>query len=177
MQTSRSARPEPGEHLPYFARYIDLVDQGDVIDNLERQMTTTLATLKGTSESAANTRHPPYTWSIKEVVGHLIDSERVFAYRALCFARDDQTPLPGFDEQAYVRQAGFGRLTLRQLLDEFDQSRRAHVSMFRNLSDEAWLRIGTANGNKMSVRALAFIIAGHELHHTAILRKRLGIDH
>ena len=109
---------------------------------------------------------------MKEVVGHLIDAERIFAYRALCIARGDEGPFPGFDENAYVARADFGRRALRDLVGEFVHVRRANVHCFRGLSSQAMMRTGTANGVSVSVRALAWIMAGHERHHMAILRER-----
>jgi hypothetical protein len=130
--------------------------------------------LRGVTEVQANTRHAPYTWSIKEVVGHLTDAERIFGYRALRIARHDPTLLSGFDENDYVRNATFDACPLSELATEFELVRRSHLCFFRHLKSEAWLRSGVANGNTVSVRALAYIIAGHERHHVAILRKRLS---
>jgi hypothetical protein len=130
--------------------------------------------LQDVTETEAETRHPPYTWSIKEVVGHLVDSERIFGVRALRFARQDSTHLPGFDENDYVRSARFDARTLASLVQEFELVRRSHLLFFRGLEDDAWLRSGVANGHSVSVRALASIIAGHERHHVNILRKRLS---
>ena len=130
--------------------------------------------LRDVSESEAQTRHAPYTWSIKEVVGHLIDSERIFGVRALRFARQDPTELPGFDENHYVRNAAFDSRPLASLAQEFEFVRRSHILFFRGLDDEAWLRSGVANGLAVTVRALAYIIAGHEQHHATILHRRLA---
>lgn len=174
MSTAAITRPEASEYQPYFAKYVTLVPDGDIINTLERQLNETLATLHGLTEAEANTRHAPYTWSIKEVVGHLTDAERIFGYRALRFARGDATALPGFDENDYVRHANFDARPFSELLSEYEMLRRSHISMFRGLDDAAWLRTGIANGHPISVRALAYNIAGHELHHGAILRKRLG---
>src|SRR5262249_15927998 len=119
-------------------------------------------------------RPPPYTWSIKEVVGHLADTERVMGYRALRFARGDTTPLPGFDENEYAKVASFDRLSLPALVGELEIVRRSHVSLFRNLPVEAGDRGGGGNANRVTVRALAYILVGHGRHHTAILLKRLA---
>ncbi|MCG8458360.1 MAG: DinB family protein, partial [Holophagales bacterium] len=111
-------------------------------------------------------------WTVKEILGHLVDDERIFAYRALCVARGDETPLPGFDENAYMRYAAFEKRPLPELLDEYRAVRAASISFFRGLDRESWLRKGMVNGYEASVRGLAFHIAGHELHHHRVLEER-----
>lgn len=170
MQT----RPHASEHAPFYAGYVALVPETDVMGVLESQAREVDALLRSIPEAQAGVLHPPYTWTIKQVVGHLIDGERIFAYRALRIARGDATPLPGFDENAYARSGEFDRLKLVQLADEFAAVRRSTVLQFRRLPDDAWSRVGTANGSPASVRAIAFIIAGHVRHHVAIIRKRLS---
>ncbi|HKB04176.1 MAG TPA: DinB family protein [Gemmataceae bacterium] len=167
-------RPEPTEFDPYYAKYINLVPETDLVAALESQLTDMLGVLRSIPEAEANVRHAPYTWSIKEVVGHLADTERVMGYRALRFARADTTPLPGFDENAYATIAAFDRLRLTDLVAELEAVRRSHIWLFRNLPPEAWTRAGEANGKSITVRALAFILVGHGRHHTAIIRKRLA---
>jgi hypothetical protein len=174
MPTAVVSRPEATEYAPFYANYIALVPDGDIVDVLEEQRRELVALLRDTSEEQGNTRHAPYTWSVKEVIGHITDAERVFGYRALCIARAEQTPLPGFDENAYVRSAGFDAYRLSDLVSEFDFLRRSHVCFFRGLNAAAAQRRGTANNAAVSVRALAYIIAGHTRHHHLILRKRLG---
>ena len=174
MTATPTARPAPAEYAPYYETYIRLVPEADVLPVLEAQVEETLALLRNVPEAVANTRHPPYTWSVKEVIGHLTDAERVFGYRALRIARGDPTPLPGFDENAYVRAASFDARPLPALLAEFEAVRRSHLHLFRSLDDAAWRRDGVANDNRVSVRALAWILAGHVRHHLAILRKRLA---
>ena len=171
---SRSAidRPAPTEHAPYYERYVSLVPEGDIVATLSRQAEATLSLLNGIPEAQANSRYAPDKWSIKELVGHVIDSERIFAYRALRFARNDNTPLPGFEQDDYVANAAFSEIPLADLAAEFDSLRRTTVYMFKSLAADAWLRTGSANGDDVSVRALAHIIAGHELHHVSILRAR-----
>jgi hypothetical protein len=158
----------------YYANYVALVPEDDVLLAMRSSLAEGLTFLAGVPESEACRRHPPYTWSVKEVVGHITDSERIFGYRALRFARNDSTPLPGFDENAYVPAAGFDRQPLCDLVGEFEAVRRSHLALFGHLTDVAWTRSGTANGNGVSVRALAFIIVGHQRHHVAILRRRLS---
>ena len=167
-------RPAPTEFAPYYAKYVDRVPEEDIRPVLAAQLDEVLALLRPVPEATGDVRHPPYTWTVKEVVGHLIDCERVFGYRALRFARGDATPLPGFDENAYAREGGYDRVRLADLVSEFEAVRRSHVWLFRNLPAAAWERAGEANGNRVTVRGLAYIIAGHVRHHGAILRKRLG---
>jgi len=167
-------RPDSGEYAPYYAKYIALVPEDDILTAMKSDLSDTLSFLRGVPERDACLRHPPYTWSVKEVVGHVTDSERIFGYRALRFARADSTPLPGFDENAYARVAEFDRQSLADLVAEFEAVRRSHLSLFGNLPDVAWTRRGIANGNDVSVRALAYIIVGHQRHHVAILRQRLS---
>ena len=130
--------------------------------------------LHAVPESQGNVLHPPYTWSIKQVVNHLVDCERIFGYRALRIARGDETPLPGFDENAYARATDSNLCQLTDLASEFEALRKSHVLMFRHFPPAAWTRSGTANNNPVSVRATAFILVGHVRHHFAILRKRFG---
>lgn len=167
-------RPDPSEHAPHHASYIDLVPEGDVVAALRSDLAATLGLLRGLGDAEAMTRHPPYTWSLKEVVGHILDCERIFGYRALRFARGDATELPGFEENGYARAAGSDARSLEGLLEEFEALRRSHILFFDTLPPEAWDRRGTANGTSVSVRAIAYIMAGHERHHLGIVRKRLG---
>jgi hypothetical protein len=174
MTTTVTARPDATEYAAAAAGYVALVPDGDVVTVLGRQLDELLALLRAVSEAEGNTRHPPYTWSVKEVVGHVTDAERVFGYRALCVARGDQTALPGFDENAYVGLAAFDACRLADLVSQFEHLRRSHWLFFRSLPADAWTRRGVANGNPVSTRALAYVIAGHAEHHGRILRKRLG---
>ena len=166
------ARPGATEYAPYYEKYIALVPVGEVLATLSQQLDESLALLGGLSETQADSRYAPDKWSIKEVAGHVIDTERVFSQRALRFARNDQTPLPGFDQDEYVRSANFGNRQLSDLAYEFEQVRRATLCLFRSLDDEAWQRRGVANEAEVSVRALAYIIAGHATHHMQIIRAR-----
>ena len=168
---SVTMRPPTTEYAPYYHKYVELVPEGDILELLEHQLGDTVHLLSGIGEAQADHRYAPGKWSIREVVGHMIDTERVFAYRALCFARGDAGPFPGFDENAYVAGAGFARRTLRDLLGEFVHVRRGNVFMFRGLGEEALMRQGTASGVTFSVRAFPYIMAGHERHHVGILRK------
>ena len=169
------AKPDTSEHAPYYSRYVDLVAAGDILGTLADQIGGTLAELRKIAEADSLKRYAPGKWSVREVLGHMIDTERVFAYRALRFARNDKTDLPGFEQDHYVAAAQFDRRPWADLLAEFEAVRRSNVLMFRGLSEEAWLRQGVANGNAMSVRAAAYTIAGHELHHMRVLREKYGV--
>ncbi len=172
MTTLTSTRPEATEYQSYFGRYVSLVPEGDIVAQLEAQLAETLELLRGVPEAEAGFRYGPDKWSIKQLVGHMIDTERIFAYRALCFARHDRTPLPGYEQDDYIRGGSFDAHPLASLAAEFESVRRASVFLFKHLDGEAWARTGTANNSEVSVRALAYIIAGHELHHREILRTR-----
>lgn len=165
-------RPDPSEYNTYYGRYISLVPDGPIVDRLREQIGETLAVLRALPESRGEHRYAPGKWSIKEVVGHVADGERVFGYRALRIGRGDETPLPGFEQDDYVRHGGFSARTLRHLLDELEAVRRGTVLLLEGLDETAMKRLGTASGFPVSVRALAYIIAGHELHHLQVLRER-----
>lgn len=169
-------KPEPGEYADYYARYIARVPDGDLIAQLAAQHRDFRTLLSGLSAARAALRYAPGKWSVTEVVGHLADAERVFAYRMMRIGRGDETALPGFDETAYVPAGGFDRRPLADVLEEFTTVRDATLALLRGLPEAAFARIGTANGNPVSVRALAWITAGHELHHATILRERYGIQ-
>ena len=165
-------RPANDEYLPYYSRYIERVPDGDVLSTLSQQISETIALLRGLPESVANYRYAADKWSVNELVGHLIDSERIFGNRALRFARGDATPIPGFEQDDYVRGATFNAYPLSELASELHVVRQSTLYFFRHLDDDAWARRGVANNAEVSVRALAYIIAGHELHHREILRTR-----
>ncbi len=165
-------RPSPTEYVASFARYVDLVPPGDVLETLARQIDETARLLGGLGERDAGYRYGEGKWSIREVVGHVADTERIMAYRALCFARGEQAGLPGFDENEYVKHARFDARTLPDLLAELRTVRAATLALFSALDGEELQRRGTANNREYTVRAFPFIIAGHELHHVKILRER-----
>jgi len=166
------SRPEPGEYNPYYAPYIDLIPQGDLVTILERQAEETKILLKGLSERQADFRYGKGKWSIKEVLGHITDTERIMAYRLLVIARGDMVDLPGFDENEYVRQGGFDKIPFTELLGNFLAVRGATLSLVNIMDSSIWTREGVANGSKVSARALVSIIAGHELHHRKIIMQR-----
>lgn len=166
------ARPQAGEYAPYHDRYISLVGEGDILATLEDQRRSTMLLLSGRDEAEGNFRCAPGKWTAKEVLGHVCDTERIFAYRALRIARGDTTPMPGFEQDDYVRHGPFSRLALCDLIEEYLAVRRATLSLLRGLDEAAWNRRGTASDNEITVRALAYIIAGHELHHRRILEEK-----
>jgi hypothetical protein len=172
VNVATAARPAPEEHAPYYGKYVALVHESDAITALERTLEEAMALLRGLDETRGSVRYAPEKWSVRQVVSHLIDAERVFAYRALRIARGDRTPLAGFDENVYAAAAGADRRTLRALVDELEIVRRGSLALFRDLDPESWLRRGTANQQEVSVRALAYIIAGHSRHHLQVLRER-----
>ena len=164
-------KPDSGEYAAYYEKYVSLVTAKDILSALEAQRLQTMQLFAARSERDGNFRYAADKWSVKEVLGHVNDTERIFVYRALRIARADQTPLPGFEQDDYVRAGGFSERTLAGLAEEFGHVRNATISFFRALPKEAWTRRGVANKNEISVRAIAFIVAGHELHHRRILEE------
>jgi hypothetical protein len=172
MSAQATSRPARNEYAAYYDRYISLVPEGDIVGVIEKQKDETLSLLRGISEDRAGHRYAADKWSIKEVVGHVIDAERVFAYRALRFGRGDSTELAGFEQDDYVKTGGFDGRTLADLACEFEHVRDSTISLLRNLDTVALARTGVASENLVSVKALVYIIAGHELHHMSVLRER-----
>ena len=175
LQASRasSGRPKAGEFADYAKSDIDHVVGDDAVEILAAVERGTLAVLDPLDEATvAGLTYAPGKWTLKEVVGHLTDDERIFAYRALCIARGDSLPLPGFDEKVYVASAGFEERSLADLISEYRAVRQATITLFSGLPAEAWQRRGSVNGYSASVRGLAFHIAGHELHHLRTLREK-----
>jgi hypothetical protein len=168
----KPGRPEPNEYAPYYEPYISLVTGDDVVATLEAQRLFTMQALSARSEREGNFRYAPDKWSVKEVVGHLADTERVFSYRAMRIARGDQTPLASFAQDDFVKSGGFGERRLTELAEEFAAVRSASIALFRSLSEAAWSRRGLASNKEVTVRALAYMTAGHELYHQRILEER-----
>jgi uncharacterized damage-inducible protein DinB len=167
-----TGRPEAGEYAPYYDRYVRLVPEGPIAEVLAGEVERTLQLLGELGEARAGHRYQPDKWSVREVVAHLIDTERLFAYRMLSFARNDPAELPGMDENQWAREARAERRTLADLGGELSHLRRSHVAMVGAVDDEVGLRRGTANGVRFTVRAMPFIIAGHEIHHRRVLAER-----
>jgi hypothetical protein len=167
-------RPGPTEFAAFYQGYVDLVPEANVLAAMAAQLEEVGAFLRAVPEASAGVLHAPYTWTVKQVVGHLTDGERVFGHRALRFSRGDATALPGFDENTYAAAADYNRLTLADAVSEFEAARASNLWLYRNMPEGGWAHGGSANGHYVSVRALAYIIVGHVRHHTAILRKRLA---
>lgn len=165
-------RPAATETAPHYFRYIDLVPDGDVIATLEKQLTETGSFLSSISEAQSTHRYAPDKWTIRQVLNHVNDTERVFLYRALWFARGFPEPLPGFDQDIGVAGGEANSVSWAHHVDEFRSIRMATLSFLRNLSEAAWGRTGVASDNPFTVRALAFIIAGHAAHHQNVIRER-----
>ena len=170
--TPTIARPEPDEYSPYHVRYISLVPGNDILGTLEAQRRQTLILLSGRDDKEGDFRYAPGKWSVKEVLGHVCDAERIFTYRALRISRADRTPIEGFEQDDYVRNGPFANRPIAELIEDYIAVRRATLTLFRNLDEQAWTRRGIANGNEVSVRALAYMIAGHEVHHRRILEEK-----
>lgn len=165
-------RPGADEYAPYYERYISRVPTGDLRGTLRAQLGTTLALLRGIGESKGDHRYGPNKWTIKEMIGHVIDTERIMAYRALRIGRGDTTPLPGFEQDPFVEHGNFGQRTLANLGEELEVVRRSTLILYQHLGEDALGRRGTASGHAVTPRALAWIIAGHELHHVEVLKTK-----
>jgi hypothetical protein len=166
-------RPQTTEYAPYFGTYIKLVpEEGSLIGILESQLADTLSLLEPVSEEQALFRYGEGKWSIKEVLGHVIDNERVWTYRLLRIVRGDALAFPGYEQDQFVREARFDRITFRDLLDEFAYLRRSTILLLKGLPEDVWLRHGELYGNQLTARAAACVIAGHELHHCNVLKER-----
>ncbi len=164
--------PARTEAAPYYFKYIDRVSADDIVSRLELQLPETLAFLRGISEEQSLHRYAPNKWSMRQVLGHINDCERMFVGRAFWFARGFATPLPSFDQETSVVAARSDDLSWLKHIEEFETIRSATLSFFRNLPPQAWMRTGIASDNPFTVRALAYIAAGHVDHHLALLRER-----
>jgi len=167
-----TTRPDRTEYDPDFGKYISLVPDGDIVALLSSQVENTLALLRTVPEEKAGHAYAPGKWSIKEVLGHVVDAERIFAYRALRIGRNDKTPLAGFEQDDYVANTNFNARTLGSVMEEFEAVRRATVQLFKHFTGEEWQRRGTANDKEITTRAVAYNIAGHERHHVDVLKSR-----
>jgi len=165
-------RPQADEYAEYYGQYVKLVPDGDVLAFLEEQLDASHKILDGVSEEQSNTSYAPGKWSIKEVLGHIIDTERVFCVRALAFARQDPSDLPGFDQDIYVSNGYFASRTFKSCLQELDAVRAATLALFRGFDDRSFARQGRANNVVFSVRSVPWIMAGHSRHHLGVLKER-----
>lgn len=171
-------KPNPGEYPPYARMYIDLLpDDGRLLEHLAENLRATTELIRSLPEEQLLHRYAPDKWTIKEVLLHVIDDERIYAYRALRFARGDQTELPGFEQDDYVPLSGANERSAEDLLREHAAVRAGTIELYRGLPEEALLRSGIANGNRATVRALGYHVAGHEVHHVKLIRERyLGLE-
>lgn len=168
-------RPASTEYAEYYHKYVSVVPDGDVIELLQQHGAETVTLLRGVSEEKSAFAYAPGKWTIREVMGHVMDAERVFTYRALHFARGDKTPLPSFEENAWAKVSGAASRRLEDLTDEYIAVRACTLALFRGFTRADFERTGIASDNRFTVSALAYITAGHERHHVRILRERYGI--
>jgi hypothetical protein len=165
-------RPEATEYAEYYGNYISKVPGTDVLGTLESQRVQMLQLFAGRTERDGSFRYAPGKWTVKETLGHITDTERIFAYRALRIGRGDQTRLPGFEQDDFVRNGGFAARTLADLAEEFGAVRNASIALFRSFDEGTWSKRGVASEKEVTVRALGFITAGHQIHHRMILEER-----
>jgi hypothetical protein len=170
------SRPTDGEYMPFFGRYVSLVKEDAILETLQQQRQTIQTVLGGLNETQAGFRYGPTKWSIREVVGHMIDAERIFGYRALSIARGEERSLYSFDENLFAANSNHDRYALPELIEEFASLRRSHVLMFKHMDDAAWHRVGRVNDHPTSTRGLAFIMAGHVRHHANVLSERYNLQ-
>jgi len=167
-----TGRPAPTEAAPYYFRYIDQAQGENALLLIETQLDEVLALSHTVSEDKSRHRYAPEKWSIRQVLNHVSDTERAFAFRALWFARGFASPLPDYDQEIAARGADADKISWSEHVMEFERVRLATISFFKNMPEDAWMRTGIASNNRFSVRALAFIAAGHVEHHLNILRER-----
>ncbi len=165
-------KPEANEYAPYYKAYVNSVPEGDLLEILAGQNKETVKLLKDLDDEQAHFRYAPEKWTIKEVIGHITDTERIMAYRLLCISRGETAMLPGYDDNEYVKNANFNRFPINELLEQLSIVRQNTITLVKSLEEEALLQRGNANGTEVSVRAIAYIIAGHELHHRSLIINR-----
>jgi hypothetical protein len=167
-----NSRPQANEYASYYEKYVSLVPDGDILEILNEQITATQKIFGEISEEKSKFRYAEGKWSVRELLGHIIDTERVFAYRALRFSRNDKTALPGFEQDDFVPNSNHHNVLLKDLLEEFVFVRKSNIKLFSTFTKEMWSRIGTASENKMSVLALAYNLAGHVIHHSKVVKEK-----
>lgn len=165
-------RPNSNEHAAYYSRYIDLVPDGNIIDLMDKQIEEAKNLLLGIDEEKSKFRYAADKWSIREVFGHVLDGERIFAYRALRFSRNDKTEIAGFEQNLYVPNSNHDNIKLSALLDEFTLVRKSNIYLFQTFTEEMWMRQGIASKNSVTVRAIPFIMAGHCTHHLNVIKNK-----
>jgi len=175
MKHKQIEKPQAGEYAPYFQHYLDSAPNDNVLEYLENQMSNTLSLLSTIDDTQGLYSYAEGKWSIKELLGHVIDTERIFCYRALRFARKDKTPLPGFDQDDYVKNANFNDQSLNRLKTDYELVRKNTVNLFNGFTDEMLVQSGISNNVKLTVRSIPYILAGHEAHHIKILHERYSI--
>jgi uncharacterized damage-inducible protein DinB len=168
-------RPRDGEYAPFYAPYVALVPETDILGVLEQQVEEIRRLAASVPAERETHRYADGKWSIREVLGHLVDGERVFGYRAFCISRGERAGLPSFDENQYVAATRYDAIPLRELADDLALVRRSNLAVLRRLAPPDWTRVGTTSGNAVTVRALAWVMAGHPRHHLDILRERYGV--
>ncbi|WP_062239710.1 DinB family protein [Fictibacillus sp. FJAT-27399] len=166
------SKPDTNEYNSYYEKYIKALPEQDIVNLLEEQAKETRQLVQNLTEQQGLFRYGPYKWSIKEVIGHMTDTEGIMGFRLLSIARGDKGMLPGFDENAYVEQTYFDRQPLSELLQQAQVVRQSTILLIKSIDEETWTRRGNANGSDVTVRAIAYIIAGHEKHHLGILKER-----
>ena len=174
MNNLANTRPTQDEYFSYYDTYVSKVPDGNIIQRLEDQLSEVRSLLDAVPEEEAEKIHPPYTWTIKQVTGHLIDTERIFADRLHRFAMGEQQEQPGMDQDIYIASADYHSVALPALMEELLHCRQANLLLLKRLTPEAWSRHGIASGHPVTVRALAWMLAGHIIHHLRIVQKRLG---
>lgn len=173
MNNLNVGRPDASEYPPYAEKYVNLVAGSDIMSQFSKQLEEITASLRPVDDRRASEfSYAPGKWTLKQVLGHIIDTERIFSYRVLCVARNESNPLPGFEQDDYVAAGLFNERTVSSLLDEFCAIRHSAIAQFQNLPEQAWLRRGTANKYPVTVRGLAFLVVGHAAHHASILREK-----
>lgn len=165
-------RPRSDEYAKYYDTYVSKVPEEDILAAFDADYEPALSFLRRITEPQSLVLHPPYTWTFREVLGHILDGERVFVFRALWFARGDARPLDGFDEMDFDKNAQYKRINFADLVEEFAHLRRSTIAFFRSLPEEAWQRHGVASDSPVSVNAIAYMTLGHARHHLAIMKKR-----
>ena len=165
-------RPSKNDYAEYYHNYIQELESDNILEILEKQLNENLELFNTISEEKANTSYDAGKWSVKELLGHMIDTERIFAYRALCIARGEKQSLPGMEQDDYVKEAEFNKRSFKSLVDEYGLLRRSDLSLFHSFGEKELNKRGTANNSDVTVRAILFIIAGHELHHIKVLKER-----
>ena len=169
-------RPEPTEYIPYYEHYVSLVPEGDILKVFEDQLAEVRAFVQRVPAEKETYRYAPGKWSLRQVFSHVVDSERIFAYRACCIARGETQALTGYDQDLFESNSETDRRTLRDLLEELEHQRRGNILLLRAMSEEASQRKGLANDDPVSVRALTYIMAGHVTHHLQVIREQYGVS-